>query len=96
MVTERSEPVMLITCWYLCFQVSRALWFAIRCRCSLSRRSASFPLTFFMILSLALCLCFLFPVLFLSAFTLISSAQSIFGISHAARAGTRDNTRMRY
>jgi len=36
-----------------------------------------------------------FPVL--SAFTLISSAQSaIFGISHAARASARDNTRMRY
>jgi len=27
--TERSEPVMLITCWYLCFPVSRALWFAM-------------------------------------------------------------------
>ena len=60
MFTERSEPVMLITCWYLCFPVSRALWFAIRCRCSVRRRSASTPLTFFMILSLALCLCFLF------------------------------------
>ena len=62
MFTERMEPVMLITCWYLCFPVSRALWFAIRCRCSASRRSASSPspLTFFMIPSLVLCLCFLF------------------------------------
>ena len=60
MFTERREPVMLIACWYLCFPVSRALWFAIGCRCSVSRRSASSPLTFVMILSLALCLCFLF------------------------------------
>ena len=51
---------MLITCWYLCcFPVSRALWFAISC-CLVSHRSASSPLTFVMIPSLALCICFLF------------------------------------
>ena len=53
--TERSEPIMLITCWYLCFPVSWALWFAIRCCCLASHRSASSPLTCVM-----LCLCFLF------------------------------------
>ena len=74
MFTKRSESVMLITCWYLCFPVSRALWFAIRCRCLASRCSASSPLTFFMIPSLVLCLCSLFPVL--SAFTLILSTIS--------------------
>jgi len=36
---------MLITCWYLCFPVSWALWFAICCRCLASRRSVSSPLT---------------------------------------------------
>ena len=60
MFTERSEPIMLITCWYLCFPVSRALCFAIRCCCLVSCHSASSPLAFFMILSLALWLCFLF------------------------------------
>ena len=47
MYTERSEPIMLITCWYLCFPVSRALWFAIHCHCLVSCRSASSSLTFF-------------------------------------------------
>ena len=37
---------MLITCWYLCFQDSWALWFAIRCRCLANHCSASSPLTF--------------------------------------------------
>jgi len=60
MFTERSESVMLITCWYLCFPVSQAPWFAIRCCCLVSHRLASFPLTFFMIPSFTLCLCFLF------------------------------------
>ena len=45
MFTKRSELVMLITCWYLCFPVSRALWFAICCRCLVSHCSASSPLT---------------------------------------------------
>jgi len=27
MFNERSEPIMLITYWYLCFPVSRVLWF---------------------------------------------------------------------
>ena len=74
MFTERSEPIMLITCWYLCFPVSRALCFSIRCRCLVSRRSASSPLAFFMILSLTLCLCFIFWSCLL--FTLIPSTTS--------------------
>ena len=55
-----SKPIMLITCWHFCIPVSQALWFAIRCHCLASRRSASSPLIFFMISSPALCLCFLF------------------------------------
>jgi len=46
MFTERRESVMLIACWYFCFPVSRALWFAIRCRCLTSHCSASSPLWF--------------------------------------------------
>ena len=57
MFTERSEPIILITCWYLCFPVSQALWFAIRCCCLVGCHSASSPLTFSMIPSLTLCLC---------------------------------------
>jgi len=72
---------MLITCWYLCcFPVSWALWFAISC-CLVSHRSASSPLTFFMIPSLTLCLCFLFRS------CPIPPQSAIFGISHAAHAG---------
>ena len=57
MFTERSEPIILITCWYLCFPVSQALWFAIRCCCLVGCHSASSPLTYSMIPSLTLCLC---------------------------------------
>ena len=46
MFTERSEPVILNICWYLCFPVSRALWFSIRCHCLESCHSASSPLWF--------------------------------------------------
>jgi len=74
MFNERSEPIMLITCWYLCFPVSQALCFAIHCRCLASRCLASSPLAFFMILSLTLCLCFLFRSCLL--FTLIPSTIS--------------------
>ena len=74
MFTKRTEPIMLITCWYLCFPFSRALWFAIHCRCLARRCSASSPLTFFMIPSLALYLIFLFRVCLL--FTLIPSTIS--------------------
>ena len=74
MFTERSEPIMLIAYWYLCFPVSWALCFTIRCRFLVSRRSASSPLAFFMIPLLALCLCFLFWSCLL--FTLIPSTIS--------------------
>ena len=51
---------MLITCWYMVgLPFTGSVRFAIRCRCLVSRRSASSPLTFFMIPSLALCPCFL-------------------------------------
>ena len=89
-----SDPIMLITCWHLCFPVSRALWFAIHSRCLASRRSASSPLTFFMIPSLALCPCFLFQSCLLFRWSPPQSA--IFGISHAARTGGRNNTQMHY
>ena len=72
------------------------LWFAIRCRCLASRRSAWSPLTFFMVPSLALflfrsCLPYADPVL-----NQPSLESAIFGISHAACAGARDNTRIQY
>jgi len=95
MFTERSEPVMLISCWYICFPVSRALWFAIRFRCSVKSPFGIISISCDLLydcVTRALLL-FSFPVL--SAFTLISAQSAIFGISHATRAAARDNTRMR-
>ena len=72
MFPRRSKPIMLITCWYLCFPVSRALWFAILCCCLVSCRSASLE---FLYDSFTHALPLLsFPVL--SAFTLIPSTIS--------------------
>ena len=72
MFPRRSKPIMLITCWYLCFPVSWALWFAILCCCLVSCRSASLD---FLYDSFTHALPLLsFPVL--SAFTLIPSTIS--------------------
>ena len=59
------KEAMLITCWYLCFLVSWALWFAIRCHCLVSHLCDPFTRAL-PLLS--------FPVL--SAFTLIPSTIS--------------------
>ena len=77
---------MLVTCWYLCFPVSRALWFAILCRCLASHRSASSPLTLWFLHSCSASALFFRSCLLLRW----SSPQSaIFGISLAARAVVR-------
>ena len=82
---------MLITCLFSSFMGSVV---AIRCHCLASHRSASSPLTFFMIPSLALRLCFLFRSCLLLCW---SPPQSfIFGISHAVHTGAHNNTRMHY
>ena len=99
MFTERHEPVMLVnTCWYLCFPVLCALPYVKPLFCKLPLGIISFDFLYdsfihaLPLLSFSGLVCFFADPLHNQP----SLESAIFGISHAACAGARDNTQMRY
>jgi len=88
MFTERSNAYHLLVPLFSSFMGSVV--------CHMLPLFGQSPLSIisFVIPSLTLCLCFLFQSCLLLRWSPPQSA--IFGISHAAHAGARDNTRMQY